>query len=79
MKIFNLLHQVTLFWQVEMSSLPVLPKQRELMNKLGPLHARLSSDKIAAKKHPVYKCNKWQVISYPFSHCFMFLALLIIY
>ncbi|KAI7745597.1 hypothetical protein M8C21_010534, partial [Ambrosia artemisiifolia] len=46
---------------VEMFSLPELPKQRELMNRLGPLHARLSSDKTAAKKHPVYRCNKWQI------------------
>ncbi|KAJ0626964.1 putative cDENN domain, uDENN domain, tripartite DENN domain, DENN domain lobe protein [Helianthus annuus] len=57
----NLVHVNLADNQVEMSSLPVLPKQRELMNKLGPLHARLSSDKIAAKKHPVYKCNKWQI------------------
>ncbi|GJV91031.1 putative uDENN domain protein [Tanacetum coccineum] len=47
--------------QVEMSSLPALPKQRELMTRLGPLHARLSSDKTSAKKHPVYRCNKWQI------------------
>ncbi|PWA69146.1 DENN domain, uDENN domain protein [Artemisia annua] len=47
--------------QVEMSSLPALPKQRELMTRLGPLHARLSSDKTSSKKHPVYRCNKWQI------------------
>nr|GEZ59867.1 hypothetical protein [Tanacetum cinerariifolium] len=47
--------------QVEMSSLPTLPKQRELMTRLGPLHARLSSDKTSAKKHPAYRCNKWQI------------------
>nr|GEX68889.1 hypothetical protein [Tanacetum cinerariifolium] len=46
--------------QVEMSSLPALPKQRELMTRLGPLHARLSCDKTFAKKHLVYRCNKWQ-------------------
>ncbi|GKD45852.1 hypothetical protein Tco_1270497 [Tanacetum coccineum] len=38
--------------KVEMSSLPALPKHRELMTRLGPLHARLSSDKTSAKKHP---------------------------
>ncbi|XP_071720630.1 uncharacterized protein [Rutidosis leptorrhynchoides] len=47
--------------QVELSSLPALPRYRELMTRLGPLHARLSSDKTAAKKHPVYRINKWQI------------------
>ncbi|KAK1428447.1 hypothetical protein QVD17_17281 [Tagetes erecta] len=61
MKSNNLVHVNLADNQVEMSSLPALPKQRELMNKLGPLHARLSGDKSAAKKHPVYKCNKWQI------------------
>ncbi|KAK9069012.1 hypothetical protein SSX86_013128 [Deinandra increscens subsp. villosa] len=61
MKSNNIVHVNLADNKVEMSSLPPLPKQRELMTKLGPLHARLSSDKIAAKKHPVYKCNKWQI------------------
>ncbi|XP_076894780.1 uncharacterized protein LOC143547181 [Bidens hawaiensis] len=61
MKSSNLVHVNLADDQVEMSSLPALPKQRELMTRLGPLHARLSSDKVAAKKHPVYKCNKWQI------------------
>ncbi|KAK9057407.1 hypothetical protein SSX86_022242 [Deinandra increscens subsp. villosa] len=57
----NLVHVNLADNQVEMSYLPALPKQKELMNKLAPLHARLSGDKTTAKKHPVYKCNKWQV------------------
>ncbi|KAL8250028.1 hypothetical protein R6Q59_033721 [Mikania micrantha] len=61
MKSNNLVHVNLADNQVEMSSLPALPKFRELMTRLGPLHARLSSDKTAAKKHPVYKCNKWQI------------------
>ncbi|KAI7734858.1 hypothetical protein M8C21_008796 [Ambrosia artemisiifolia] len=61
MKSNNLVHVNLADNQVEMSSLPALPKQKELMNRLGPLHARLSSDKIAARKHPVHRCNKWQI------------------
>lgn len=61
MKPNNLVHVNLADNQVEMSSLPVLPKHGELMTRLGPLHARLSSDKTAAKKHPVYRCNKWQI------------------
>lgn len=45
-----------------MSSLPALPRHKELMTRLAPLHGRLSCDKTAAKKYPVYKSNKWQVI-----------------
>ncbi|XP_023764036.1 uncharacterized protein LOC111912533 isoform X2 [Lactuca sativa] len=47
--------------QVEMSSLPALPRHKELMTRLAPLHGRLSCDKTAAKKYPVYKSNKWQI------------------
>ncbi|XP_022029126.1 uncharacterized protein LOC110930196 [Helianthus annuus] len=61
MKSNNLVHVNLADDRVKASSLPALPKQRELINRLGPLHARLSSDKTAAKKHPVYKCNKWQI------------------
>ncbi|KAI3829795.1 hypothetical protein L1987_03923 [Smallanthus sonchifolius] len=61
MKSNNLVHVNLADNQVEMSSLPLLPKHKELMNKLAPLHARLSSDKTAAKKHPVYSCNIWQI------------------
>nr|XP_043611448.1 uncharacterized protein LOC122583071 [Erigeron canadensis] len=57
----NLVHVNLVDDQVEMTSLPALPKHRELLTRLGPLHARLSSDKTAAKKHPVYRCNKWQI------------------
>ncbi|KAI3682632.1 hypothetical protein L1987_82739 [Smallanthus sonchifolius] len=61
MKSNNLVHVNLADNQVEMSSLPLLPKHKELMNKLAPLHTRLSSDKTAAKKHPVLKCNKWLI------------------
>ncbi|KAL8258999.1 hypothetical protein R6Q59_026952 [Mikania micrantha] len=57
----NLVHVNLADNQVEVSSLPALPRQKELMNRLGPPHARLSSNKTAAKKHPVYMCNKWQI------------------
>ncbi|KAI3526544.1 hypothetical protein L1887_05801 [Cichorium endivia] len=61
MKSSNLVHVDLETNQVEMSSLPPLPRQKELMAKLAPLHGRLSCDKTAAKKFPVYRCNKWQI------------------
>lgn len=46
--------------QVKMCSLPYLPRHRELVNELGPIHARLSCENFIAKRHPVYKCNQVQ-------------------
>eukprot|EP00268_Persea_americana_P039413 TRINITY_DN389_c1_g1_i4.p1 TRINITY_DN389_c1_g1~~TRINITY_DN389_c1_g1_i4.p1 ORF type:complete len:803 (+),score=145.03 TRINITY_DN389_c1_g1_i4:716-3124(+) len=46
--------------EVKMPSLPQLPRYRELVRELGPIHARLSCEKSVATRHPVYKCNEVQ-------------------
>ncbi|XP_077250909.1 DENN (AEX-3) domain-containing protein isoform X2 [Tasmannia lanceolata] len=46
--------------EVKMSSLPQLPRHRELVAELGPIHARLSCENSIAKRHPVYKCSEVQ-------------------
>jgi len=47
--------------QVKMCHLPRLPKQRELVSQLSPIHAKLSSESSIASKHPVHRCNEVQV------------------
>ena len=51
-----------LFVQVKMCHLPALPRHKELVSELGPIHARLSSESLIAKRHPIYRCNEVQVI-----------------
>ncbi|KAK9166974.1 hypothetical protein Scep_002165 [Stephania cephalantha] len=46
--------------QVTMCYLPPLPRYKELISELGPIHARLSCENSTAKRHPVYKCNEVQ-------------------
>lgn len=46
--------------QVKMPSLPQLPRYKELVAELGPVHARLSREKNNAARRPVYKCNEVQ-------------------
>ncbi|KAJ8616794.1 hypothetical protein MRB53_036166 [Persea americana] len=46
--------------QVKMCSLPHLPRHRELVTRLGPIHARLSCENSIARRHPVYKCSEVQ-------------------
>ncbi|XP_058095045.1 uncharacterized protein LOC131240674 isoform X2 [Magnolia sinica] len=59
-KTSNLVHINVQKDQVKASSLPQLPRQRELVTELGPIHARLSCENFIAKRHPVYKCNEVQ-------------------
>ncbi|KVI03842.1 dDENN domain-containing protein [Cynara cardunculus var. scolymus] len=59
-KTSNLVHVDLTHNEVEISSLPPFPKLRELITRLGPLHARLAADKSAIRKHPVYRLNKFQ-------------------
>ncbi|KAM0922132.1 hypothetical protein ACQ4PT_006364 [Festuca glaucescens] len=40
--------------------LPQLPRYKELISDLSPIHARLSCENALAKKHPIYKCNEVQ-------------------
>ncbi|KAF3791931.1 DENN domain-containing protein [Nymphaea thermarum] len=43
-----------------MGSLPTLPRQRELIAELTPIHAKLACENNIAKRHPVCKCNEVQ-------------------
>jgi len=40
--------------------LPQLPRYKELVSDLAPIHSRLSSENALAKKHAIYKCNEVQ-------------------
>ncbi|XP_078427691.1 DENN (AEX-3) domain-containing protein isoform X3 [Wolffia australiana] len=46
--------------QVKMCSLPPLPRLRELVSELTPIHARLSCESLLAERHPVYRCSEVQ-------------------
>ncbi|KAM0828353.1 hypothetical protein ACQ4PT_067613 [Festuca glaucescens] len=46
--------------QVKGNLLPQLPRYKELISDLSPIHARLSCENALAKKHPIYKCNEVQ-------------------
>ncbi|KAG5072501.1 hypothetical protein JHK86_007712 [Glycine max] len=46
--------------QVTMCHLPRLPRHRELLSQLTPIHARLSNERSIARKHPVHRCNEVQ-------------------
>ncbi|XP_043706121.1 uncharacterized protein LOC122655827 isoform X2 [Telopea speciosissima] len=60
LKTSNLVHVNIFKDQVKMCYLPPLPRHRELVSELGPIHARLSCENSIAKRHPVYKCNEVQ-------------------
>jgi hypothetical protein len=45
-----------------MCHLPTLPRRKELVSELGPIHARLSHESSNAK-YPVYRCSEVQVIT----------------
>jgi len=46
--------------QVKSNLLPQLPRYKELVSDLSPIHARLLCENALAKKHPIYKCNEVQ-------------------
>ncbi|XP_062148406.1 uncharacterized protein LOC133857238 isoform X1 [Alnus glutinosa] len=60
MKTSNLVHVNVLKDQVKMCHLPTLPRRKELVCELGPIHARLSHESSIAKRHPVHRCNEVQ-------------------
>ncbi|KAG6719202.1 hypothetical protein I3842_04G190100 [Carya illinoinensis] len=60
MKTSNLVHVNVLNDQVKTCYLPILPRHKELVSQLGPIHARLSHESSIAKRHPVYRCNEVQ-------------------
>ncbi|KAG2713742.1 hypothetical protein I3760_04G189500 [Carya illinoinensis] len=61
MKTSNLVHVNVLNDQVKTCYLPILPRHKELVSQLGPIHARLSHESSIAKRHPVYRCNEVQL------------------
>ncbi|GAB2298555.1 hypothetical protein Dimus_032622 [Dionaea muscipula] len=59
-KTSNLIYVNVLKDQVKMCYLPTLPRHKELVAELRPIHARLSRQNSIARKHPVYRCNEVQ-------------------
>ncbi|KAL5796436.1 hypothetical protein ACOSQ2_001256 [Xanthoceras sorbifolium] len=59
-KTSNLVHVNILKDQVKMCNLPSLPRYKELVSALRPIHARLTFESSIAKKHPVYRCSEVQ-------------------
>lgn len=64
MRLFSL-HASFILFQVKTCYLPPLPRHRELVSQLGPIHTRLAFEGSIAKKHPTYRCNEAQVITDP--------------
>ncbi|KAG8641857.1 hypothetical protein MANES_12G041101v8 [Manihot esculenta] len=60
MKTSSFIHVNVVKDQVKVCRLPTLPHYKELFSELAPYHAKLSSQKSIAKKHPVYRCNEIQ-------------------
>ncbi|KAK3193332.1 hypothetical protein Dsin_024642 [Dipteronia sinensis] len=60
LKTSNLVKVNVLHDQVKMCNLPSLPRYKELISELRPIHARLSFENSIAKKHPVYRCSEVQ-------------------
>ncbi|KAA8550691.1 hypothetical protein F0562_002375 [Nyssa sinensis] len=60
MKTSNLVHVNVVKDQVKMCYLPALPRHKELISELAPIHARMSRENSIAKRHPVHKCNEVQ-------------------
>ncbi|XP_026659580.2 uncharacterized protein LOC103704902 isoform X2 [Phoenix dactylifera] len=47
--------------QVRSSSMPQLPRQKELLASLSPYHATLVGESFLARKRPIYECTDIQV------------------
>ncbi|XVE78005.1 hypothetical protein DITRI_Ditri13aG0109400 [Diplodiscus trichospermus] len=60
MKTSNLVQVNLLKNQVKTCHLPKLPRHKELVSELRPIHTRLSFEGSIAKKHPTYRCNEMQ-------------------
>ncbi|KAK9280897.1 hypothetical protein L1049_003788 [Liquidambar formosana] len=60
MKTSNLVHVNVIKDQVKMCHLPTLPRRKELVSELRPIHARMARENLVATRHPVYKCNEVQ-------------------
>ncbi|OEL33463.1 hypothetical protein BAE44_0005518 [Dichanthelium oligosanthes] len=51
---------ITCYLLVKACQLPQLPRYKELVSDLSPIHAILSCENALAKRHPIYKCNEVQ-------------------
>ncbi|KAJ6821588.1 uncharacterized protein M6B38_391805 [Iris pallida] len=60
MKTANLIRVDVYKDQVKGCSLPQLPRHRELISELLPIHARLTRESSTAQRHPVHKCSEVQ-------------------
>ncbi|XP_004493840.2 uncharacterized protein [Cicer arietinum] len=60
MKTTNLVFVNVLKDQVKMCHLPRLPKHRELVSRLGPIHARLKCESSIGRRRPIHRCNEVQ-------------------
>ncbi|RAL43437.1 hypothetical protein DM860_012578 [Cuscuta australis] len=59
-KISNLIYVNIAKDQVKPCYLPSLPRYKELVSELQPIHARLEHDNSVAQGHPTYRCNDVQ-------------------
>lgn len=48
-------------WQVKTSTIPSLPKQKELYTRLSPYHAKLVGESYLGRKRPLHECTDVQV------------------
>nr|XP_009790647.1 PREDICTED: uncharacterized protein LOC104238072 isoform X2 [Nicotiana sylvestris] len=46
--------------QIKSCYLPLLPRRKELLSELRPIHARLSREDTVAQRRPIYRCNEVQ-------------------
>ncbi|MCD7467426.1 hypothetical protein HAX54_004847 [Datura stramonium] len=46
--------------QIKSCYLPLLPRRKELLSELRPIHARLSREDSVAQRRPKYRCNEVQ-------------------
>ncbi|CAN4098113.1 unnamed protein product [Withania somnifera] len=46
--------------QIKSCYLPLLPRRKELLSELRPIHARLSREDSVAQRRPIYRCNEVQ-------------------
>lgn len=64
-----------------MSSIPTLPRQKELMAELEPYHSKLVAENVSARRHPVHQTNEAQVQSpdLPLDIVYLYLSLTLLF
>lgn len=60
---FRTFHLVIFMLSLQIKScyLPLLPRRKELLSELRPIHARLSREDSVAQRRPIYRCSELQV------------------